>query len=221
MSNDHLGELRRLGRRLRFRWNASAHYHAWLLSQIPSSARTALDVGCGDGRFARRLASHGLEVDAIDRDGRLIDAAREMPASGVRWIHEEVLAPTSPLRADGYDVVVVIAALHFMPSQEALARLRTLIRPRGTLLVVGLYRAAGASDAIMSALMLPFHVAIGAYRSRRGDAFMRYDANVPMVAPSESLREIRAAAAMTLPGAVVRRRAFWRYTLQWREETST
>ncbi len=221
MSSDHAGGLRRLGRRLRFRWNASAHYHAWVLSQIPSRARSALDVGCGDGRFARRLASRGLEVDAIDRDRRMIDAARGMPAPGVRWIHGDVLAPESPLRADGYDVVVVIAALHFMPSREALARLRTLVSPRGTLLVVGLYRPAGASDAVMSFLMLPFHLAIGAHRGQRSDALVRYDANVPMVAPSESLREIRAAAAVTLPGARMRRRAFWRYSLQWREGTST
>lgn len=216
MRNDHAGGFRRL----RFRWNATAHYHAWLLSQIPSSATTALDVGCGDGRFTRRLAARGLEVDAIERDERMIDAARGIPAAGVRWIHDDVLAPGSPLRADGYDVVVAIAALHFMPTRQALARLRTLVSPGGTLLVVGLYRGAGVGDAIMSLLMLPFHLAIGAYRSRRDDAFARIDPDVPIVAPPESLREIRAAAAATLSGARVRRRAFWRYTLQWRGETS-
>jgi SAM-dependent methyltransferase len=220
MSNDPVGGLGRLGRRLRFRWNPSAYYHTWLLSQIPPSANTALDVGCGDGRFARRLAAHGLEVDAIDRDRRMIDTARAIPASGVRWIHANVLAPEGPLRGDGYDVVVVIAALHFIPSQQAFARLRPLVRPRGTLLVVGLYRGGGAPDAIMSLLMLPFHLGIGAYRSRRGDAFVRYDPDMAMVAPPESLREIRAAAAATLPGARVRRRAFWRYTLEWQPSES-
>jgi len=63
-------------RRLRFRWNASAHYHAWLRSQIPAGARTVLDVGCGDGRFTRRLADQGLEVDAIDRNANMITIAR-------------------------------------------------------------------------------------------------------------------------------------------------
>jgi SAM-dependent methyltransferase len=216
---DLVGRLRRFIRGLRFRWNASAHYHAWLLSQVPSEARTALDVGCGDGRFTRRLADRGLEVDAIDRDAAMLGAARGGPPSRIHWIHGDVLDPTMPLRARGYDVVVVIAALHLMTSQHALARLRTLVGDNGSLLIIGLYRAEGVYDSIVSLLVLPLHLVIGAYRSRVYDALVRYDPNVPVGAPREGLRDVRAAAAAALPGARVRRRAFWRYTLLWRAQT--
>ncbi|WP_435226202.1 hypothetical protein [Streptomyces sp. Tue6028] len=35
----------------------------------------------------------------------------------------------------------------------------------------------------------------------------------PITAPQETLRDIRAAAAQELPGARIRRRLFWRYSL--------
>lgn len=43
------------------------HYHPLLLRQVPSGAATALDVGCGTGLFARRLAARGVVVDAVGR----------------------------------------------------------------------------------------------------------------------------------------------------------
>lgn len=218
---DVVSALRRFIRQLRFCWNASAHYHAWLLSRIPSGARTALDVGCGDGRFTRRLAARGLEVDAIDRDSTMLDAARGGPPSRVRWILGDVLAPRAPLRAEGYDVVIAVSTLHPMPSEHTLARLRTLVGVNGTLLIIGLYRADSAYDAILSIVALPPHLVIGAYRSRRHDALVRYGPLVPLGAPIERLHDIRAAAAVALPGARVRRRLFWRYTLQWRAQRPT
>ncbi|MGW6404449.1 class I SAM-dependent methyltransferase [Streptomyces sp. NPDC055134] len=50
------------------------HYHRLLLRQLPKEGREesrgegrrALDIGCGTGRFARRLAGRGYEVDALD-----------------------------------------------------------------------------------------------------------------------------------------------------------
>lgn len=42
------------------------HYHRLLLRQVPRNCGAALDVGCGTGRFARRLARLGMEVDAVD-----------------------------------------------------------------------------------------------------------------------------------------------------------
>lgn len=52
------------------------HYHRLLLRQVPQNCRAALDVGCGTGRFARRLARLGIEVDAIDPSEEVIAQAR-------------------------------------------------------------------------------------------------------------------------------------------------
>ncbi|ALC23607.1 predicted protein [Streptomyces pristinaespiralis ATCC 25486] len=43
------------------------HYHRLLLHHAPRGGGAALDVGCGTGRFARRLAGIGLEVEDVAR----------------------------------------------------------------------------------------------------------------------------------------------------------
>ena len=49
------------------------------------------------------------------------------------------------------------------------------------------------------------------HRLRRGFEEME----APITRPTVGLREIHAAAAVTVPGAKIRRRLLWRYTLVW------
>jgi len=212
------GNLRHAIRRLRFRWNASAYYEPWLISQIPRHARHALDIGCGAGRIARLLADRGLEVDAIDRDSSMLDAARSGPPSTVRWIQGDLLDTPWLLRDHSYDAVVVVGTLHFMDSQRALARLRHCVAPNGILLVIGLFRAKGMLDTLITMCVLPVHVVRGWWRSHWDEAFASPDPNMPLAVPRESLAAFRQVAMTELPGCVVRRRLFWRYTLLWRKE---
>ena len=43
-----------------------------------SRARTALDVGCGEGRFCRLLAREGIKTCGIDPATALIERARQL-----------------------------------------------------------------------------------------------------------------------------------------------
>ena len=56
-------------------WDHNSHYHPFLLRRVPPGCRTALDVGCGTGRFARLLATRAEHVDAVDRSTEMISAA--------------------------------------------------------------------------------------------------------------------------------------------------
>ena len=50
-------------------------------------ARRVLDVGCGTGTFARRLAARGLTVIAVDPASASLDVARAKPgAQRVTWL---------------------------------------------------------------------------------------------------------------------------------------
>ncbi|MEN1887360.1 class I SAM-dependent methyltransferase [Streptomyces mirabilis] len=63
------------------------HYHRMLLRKLPKHGRVALDVGCGTGGFARRMAARGYEVDAVDPSAEVIAVARRIgvaPGSGGR-----------------------------------------------------------------------------------------------------------------------------------------
>lgn len=84
-----------------------------------------------------------------------------------------------------------------------------LLRPGGRLLVIGLYANSSVADWLLSALMVVPAKALGLLRRES-----TYPAMVTALA-KDSLGDIRAAAATLLPGALVRRRALWRYSLEW------
>jgi SAM-dependent methyltransferase len=178
-------------------WSHNDHYIPWVPRHLPQDARDALDVGCGAGTLLAALVGRLPHVEGIDRDPAM--AAR----SGARRADLFDL-PAEP----AYDVVTAVAVLHHLPLEPALARLRSLLRPGGRLLVVGCYRQATTADRATDLLAVPANLAIGLLSRRRAAA-----AQIAMSAPTaparETLGEIRAAA----PAAIVRRRLFWRYTL--------
>jgi methylase of polypeptide subunit release factors len=51
-------------------WNVNIHYDARLAACVPATARSVLDVGCGDGFLAARLVGQVPLVVAIDVDAR-------------------------------------------------------------------------------------------------------------------------------------------------------
>lgn len=52
------------------------------------SAPRVLDIGCGTGTFATRLAARGVDVVAVDPADASLDVARIKPqAERVRWVH--------------------------------------------------------------------------------------------------------------------------------------
>ncbi|MFD9702285.1 class I SAM-dependent methyltransferase [Lentzea sp. NPDC059081] len=193
----------------RLRWDHNAWYRRWLLRQLPSGAGSALDVGCGLGDLARSIRA--AEVTAIDASARMVERA-SATSSEVRWIHGDVL--THDLGR--YDVVTAEASLHHLPLREGLARLAGLTAPGGVLVVVGLYRLSTPADLAMEAFTLPANALVGAVKAVGGSGGRPHDPEMPVVMTAPTLPEIRAAAAEIVPGARLRRRVFWRYSLVWR-----
>ena len=117
--------------------------------------------------------------------------------------------PGLPERIGTFETVSCVATLHHLPLEPALTRLSGLVAPGGRLIVVGLAANKSPWDWTLSALaVLPLRV-IGAMHRETPDI------GVVTSAPRESLDEIRAAATRSLPGARVRRRFYYRYTLVW------
>jgi SAM-dependent methyltransferase len=214
-------DVRSWARRWRLRWSANEAYFPWLLSRVPRSAATALDVGCGLGELAVRLSVRGMEVDALDVDAAIVARARARHAGApVRWLVGDAFGEVAELRPGGYDVVAAVASLHQEPFRSVLDALVPRVRPGGQLLVVGLFRAASWRDTALSALALPFHVSRGLAGEWLGRGARRRDPAVAVAPPLESLDQVRLVAAVRLPGARVRRRLYWRFTLEWRSIVS-
>lgn len=67
-------------------FNAGDQDFAFYAAAIGAARRRILDLGCGTGTFARRLAAAGHDVVAIDPAPAMIDYARRQPgADAVRW----------------------------------------------------------------------------------------------------------------------------------------
>ncbi|GAA5092993.1 class I SAM-dependent methyltransferase [Nocardia iowensis] len=183
-------------------WNHNTHYHPWLLAQAPDSARTVLDIGCGDGLLARKFGRRGLTVHGVDLDPVILDTAA--PATNVTVEQADFLDLPGT-----FDLVTAVASLHHVPLKDGLTALHRLVAPGGTLAVVGLWRFDIRTDFPYLAL-LP---GIWAFDTLHRPKLSGPDAHLRD--PEDTYPEIRAAAAEILPGARLRRRALLRYTLLW------
>jgi 2-polyprenyl-3-methyl-5-hydroxy-6-metoxy-1,4-benzoquinol methylase len=97
---------------------------------------TILDVACGAGRFARRMATLGAKVVAIDTSTEFIARARERSAADTRIDYRVLdaasLADLQSLNANRFTKAVCTMALMDMPEVDPLFRaLGTLLPPDG------------------------------------------------------------------------------------------
>ena len=118
------------------RFNHTIKYQRELFAALPEGARTALDLGCGEGLAARTLAAAGLTVVGIDADAPSIDRALAQDTTGVTYVVGDVL--TTDLEPS--DVVYSGVMLHHIDLIEGLKRFRSLVAPGGVLLIVGTAR---------------------------------------------------------------------------------
>jgi 2-polyprenyl-3-methyl-5-hydroxy-6-metoxy-1,4-benzoquinol methylase len=193
-------------------WSHNDAYRGWVLRRLPRGAERVLDVGCGTGGLVRALADRGLGALGVDADPAVVAVARELSAThpGATFAVRDAL--DLPRTDPGYDAVTAVAVLHHLPMAEALAHWSSTLRPGGVLVVVGCYREATPGDRLVSGAAVPANVLAGLLHSRRASA-ARIAMAAPTREPEATLAEIRATADHVLPGARVRRRLFWRYTL--------
>lgn len=198
----------------RRRWNANLHYDGALDRAVPSGARSTLDVGCGDGFLAARLARRIDRVVGLDRDAPVLDRARRRwPDSTVEWRLGDVMGDA--LAGERFDAVVSNATLHHLPDQDAaLRRLAELVAPGGTLAIVGFARN-GAADwprallgqAVLTGLNL---------------ALRKWEHSAPQHWPPPlRYAEQERLARRALPGVRFRRLLLGRWMLVWRRPASS
>lgn len=189
------------------RWNHNIHYHRVVLGAVPDGARTALDVGAGDGLLTRELRTRVPHVTAIDVDRDVVTRARTQ-VPGATWVVGDVL--DHPLEPGAYDVVASVATLHHLPDLAAgLNRLAELTAPGGVLAVVGLARSTRLGDVSYEVAGAVQH-----WLLTRRRPFWEHSA--PTVwPPPHTYAEVRRTATAVLPGVRWRRLAMWRYSLLW------
>lgn len=190
-------------------WNHNTHYHRALPRWAPPPWGRVLDVGCGEGLLTRRLAPFAASVTGVDADGAMVARAREL-APELTYVHGDALTADV---GGPFDLVTCFAALHHLGLEPGLRRLRGLVAPGGTLVVLGM--AHGTAPADWAWLGLGALVNTPARRWRG-----HWEPDAPIKEPTETYRQVVEEARRTLPGSRFRHHLYWRYSLVWRAPLS-
>jgi SAM-dependent methyltransferase len=223
------GALARLN--ARHPWSHNDHFHGWVLRRLPRRRRAALDVGCGFGGLVGLLADRFDRVDGIDPDPATAAWTSGRFATDGRVRVRELTFADVHVSADldGYDAVTMVAVLHHLDLVPTLERVCALLAPGGRLLVIGLARVGKRADVAVDLVSAFANPVVGLVKHPRavrrvpdGGTLDRAPTAAQDGAPAMVLRdatdtvdEITRAARSVLPGARVRRRLFFRYTLEW------
>lgn len=199
-------------------FNHNDFYHRFLLRRVPSRCGRALDIGCGTGLFARRLAQRAHTVVGIDQDPAVIATARALSTGTPNIDYIQADLADCDLGNQSYDYICCIASIHHMPFAETVTRLREALAPDGALAIVGCYRQATRADYLPDLIAIPANLAANAAIkaiARHSKHPVPQVDTAPVAQPQMTLPEIKREAQRLLPGAVVRRRLFWRYSLTY------
>jgi SAM-dependent methyltransferase len=189
-------------------WNHNSHHHRVLLAAVPAGARRVLDAGCGTGLLARRLQSRAKQVVALDRHDILAVAAAHPDAGNIDHVRGDL--HDHPFRPGSFDAVTAVAVLHHGDTATGLRRLAELVRPGGTVAVIGLARFDLTSLPWDAVSLVTTRLRRRRTRQEEGPEQM------PMVwPPPENYRGTRRIAESVLPGCEFRRRLYFRYTIVW------
>ena len=189
-------------------WNHNLHYQPVILNAVPPGCQTALDVGCGDGLLAARLAERCAQVTGIDRYPPMIAAARARAHTRVTFIEADFLS--HDFAEASFDFVCANTSLHHMDFTAALAAMARALRPGGRLAVIGLAAHGSFGDYLADAPGIPVGLACQAMRGKG-------DPGAPIQDPEMTWAEVRATARCLLPGVRYRRHLLFRYSLLWRK----
>jgi SAM-dependent methyltransferase len=116
-------------------WAKRDDLDAYVAMAREFGARTVLDIGCGTGTFALRLADAGLAVTGVDPSAASLEIARAKPgADRVRWVHG--VAGDAPALQAGLATMTANVAQEIVTDEDWDATLRAVfdrLRPGGYL----------------------------------------------------------------------------------------
>ena len=105
----------------------------FLIPLREAGVRTILELGCGTGHDAARLAGEGYAVTAIDVSGEAIGQARARFGSMARFMVAD-MTRRLPFPDEGFDAVMSNVALHMFPdavTRAVFAEVGRLVRAGG------------------------------------------------------------------------------------------
>jgi SAM-dependent methyltransferase len=194
----------------------TGRYDAFLLSLVPGTARTILDVGCGMGWLTAQIATPGREVLGIDLSPEMIVRARAKTDRGLSFLCADFLQ--HDFGSQRFDCTITSAAFHHLPVDQACSRLIELLEPNGRLIIHDMRTDARVVERLQSRFALAqvgFRRLLRTGNPRRPPplraAWDRHCAGETYL----TLSEAKEMADRLMSGARVYSHWLWRYTIVW------
>lgn len=220
------------------------HYHNFLLRHLPSNCKSVLEIGCGTGSFARRLAEHLIPgtagilpavpggagilpaVLALDLSPEMIRIARERSAQFPNIDFELADIRDRHLPGEHFDCIASIATLHHLPLRETLTKMTVALKPGGVLLILDLFEPAHISDSLAAGLLdtlsnlVAMPVSVSLRLLHHGRLRPPREVRAAWAAHEAhdvypTMREVHSICDEILPGAKIRKHLLWRYSIVW------
>ncbi|WP_066363473.1 class I SAM-dependent methyltransferase [Herbidospora mongoliensis] len=188
-------------------WRHNSHYHRLLLKAMPPNCGSALDIGCGSGLLTRKIAERCPDVTGIDRSAEMIRQATET-GGGAKYVQTDIHD-----WAEGpYDFVTSVAVIHHMDFETGLKAHADLVRPGGTLAVLGLARDDVPKDLPLALTGMACSFVLN-WINNGSPRYPPEQPGMPMIMPELTWAQVRERTRKVLPGAVFRRHLLWRYSI--------
>jgi SAM-dependent methyltransferase len=203
------------------KWNHNNCYFPHLLRQIPSGTDVCLDIGCGKGELTALLAERAGKVIAVDLADKMINYARSNNAAeNIEYICGNIL--DMDYATSSFDIIISTATAHHLPFDWLLDFAKEKLRSGGKLIILDLAKPDAITDYIVWGFAAVPNIFMNLIKNGRlhkddphtADVWRRHGEHDRYM----TIREIRSTAAEHIPGAKVRRKLFWRYTLVWEKK---
>ena len=202
-------------------WNHNSHYHGYLLSHIPAQCRRILEIGCGTGEFSRMLAARAERVLAIDLSPQMIRLARQHSKlyPNVDFVTGDVM--TCQLPDNQFDCIATLTTIHHLPMESILRKIREALKPGGVFVCLDLYQRSNLRDLLFDGVAYPANLFLRLIKTGRPraprevrEAYLEHGKTDTYL----TLSQIERICADILPGALIKRHLFWRYSIIWKKE---
>jgi ubiquinone/menaquinone biosynthesis C-methylase UbiE len=202
-------------------WNHNTHYHGYLLGQLPQRCGQVLEIGCGAGDFSRLLARRAEKVLAIDLSPQMVRVARERSElhPNIAYVAGDVM--THPFADNQFDCIATLTTLHHLPTEIILRKIGAALKPGGVFVCLDLYQRSDPTDLLFDVFAYPANLflrLIKTGRPRPPRAVCEAYAEHGRTDRYLTLPQVERMCADILPGAVVSRHLFWRYSIVWKKE---
>ncbi len=120
-----------------------------------------------------------------------------------------------------FDCIATLTTLHHLPMDTILRKIRKALKPGGVFVCLDLYQRSNLSDLLFDVVAYPANLFLtlmktGKPRPSREvrEAYIEHGKTDTYL----TLPQIEQICADILPGALVSRHLFWRYSIVWKKE---